>query len=563
MGATTKTVNTTPNEIQPLRQGMASWLMGQGQKPAQVAGQGQFSGTAMPGQIPQTNQQQMPTQGFTGGAGVGYGAPQSRPMNPNLQAPPQTGGFNVQDAGGGAFTPSLQSPVQGGGQMPREGGGYGYWRQQQNAQSQGGPSSQPAFDPSGMQNIYAQSAQTPGRVQVGLTPDVGPIQQINPQQIGQVPQINPQQVNGPQIDPNAIPQIGGVGNIPQVGAGNIDINQILSLLGPMGGRGQIRDVNGPGVGSQSTQSVDQLGGANSQFFQNMMGQLSPAFDQRRAEALAAAKESSGNLTGSGYANMLGGAVNRSLGEEQAQLANYASQGMQTEVGRQLQLAGINNQAATSTAANNLQGQMANQGADVNFMNALLGRGGQAAGLAGQLSQANQGTQLSGSSMNASNFLQGAGLNQQGAMANQGAWLQSMLANQGVGMQGQLANQGAGLTAQQANAGNWLNAQQSNQNVDFNAQAQNQSTDFNRQMGNRSLNQSVYGQQAGMDQDRNTNLFNQGNQMNASNANAFLQMLLGMGTTGVQPNSIVPTGWGQFLQGAGQVGGQVLGKKFGG
>lgn len=89
-----------------------------------------------------------------------------------------------------------------------------------------------------------------------------------------------------------------------------------------------------------SQSVDQLGGENSAFFKNMMQQLAPAFNQRRAEGLAAAKEASGNLTGSGYANALGSSINRSLGEEQATLADYATRGLQTEVQRQLQQGGL-------------------------------------------------------------------------------------------------------------------------------------------------------------------------------------------------------------------------------
>lgn len=124
-------------------------------------------------------------------------------------------------------------------------------------------------------------------------------------------------------------------------------------------RGQIRDVTG-----RDTQSVDQLGGVNSAFFNNMMGQLAPAFDTQRQLAAAQGKEASGNLTGSGFANRLGNTLNRTLGDQQALLANYASQGLQTEVGRQ-----------QGDANRNLQGQIANQGADQGFLNTLLtGRG---------------------------------------------------------------------------------------------------------------------------------------------------------------------------------------------
>lgn len=106
-------------------------------------------------------------------------------------------------------------------------------------------------------------------------------------------------------------------------------------------RGQVRDV----------QSVDQLGGANSDFFKNMVSQLNPSFSQARTDAVAAGKEARGSLTGSGLGNSIGSNLNRTLGSEQAALANYATQGIGME----------------------LQRQQANQGADTNFMNAILQR----------------------------------------------------------------------------------------------------------------------------------------------------------------------------------------------
>lgn len=146
----------------------------------------------------------------------------------------------------------------------------------------------------------------------------------------------------------------------------------VSAAGPIGtdfnsgtdiNRSQVRDVA----------SVDSLGGANSAFFQNMMAQLQPSFTQARNEGLAAAKESAGSLTGSGFANRLGSSINRSLGNEQATLAGYASQGIGQE----------------------LQRQQANQGADLSFMNDVLQRnqqGLQAQQLSSQAQQFNAGNQ---------------------------------------------------------------------------------------------------------------------------------------------------------------------------
>lgn len=83
-----------------------------------------------------------------------------------------------------------------------------------------------------------------------------------------------------------------------------------------------------------TQSLDQLGGANSAFFQNMLAQLLPTFTQNNALALAQAKESAGNLTGSGFANTLASGVNRSLADENQLAVQYANQALQQEMQRQ-------------------------------------------------------------------------------------------------------------------------------------------------------------------------------------------------------------------------------------
>jgi hypothetical protein len=131
------------------------------------------------------------------------------------------------------------------------------------------------------------------------------------------------------------------------------------------------NIGGGGGGSNAgvnIDSVDKLGGANSEFFKNMMAQFSPAFAQRRAEGLAAAKEASGNLTGSGYANAMGGAINRSLGEEQERLANVGMQGIGMELDRQKTLADITGRqnAATAGADASIRGSL---------MNFILGRAG--------------------------------------------------------------------------------------------------------------------------------------------------------------------------------------------
>ena len=66
--------------------------------------------------------------------------------------------------------------------------------------------------------------------------------------------------------------------------------------------------------------------APSDFFVNqILGPTQDLFTQRREQALGQAKESAGTLTGSGFANTLGTATNRSLSEEQAILAQLINE----------------------------------------------------------------------------------------------------------------------------------------------------------------------------------------------------------------------------------------------
>lgn len=123
-------------------------------------------------------------------------------------------------------------------------------------------------------------------------------------------------------------------------------SQIADYFGRMGlggisasnptapGRAIIGDV-------PTTQSLDQLG-PGSMFFQRIQEQLDPVFAQRRAQALAQAKESAGNLTGSSFANILGSQVNKSLAEERADLLRYATEAAGLEQQRQLGMAGLGN-----------------------------------------------------------------------------------------------------------------------------------------------------------------------------------------------------------------------------
>lgn len=65
-----------------------------------------------------------------------------------------------------------------------------------------------------------------------------------------------------------------------------------------------------------------------------------AFAKTRAGTLAQAKESAGNLTGSGFANIMGTAAGRSAYEENAFLAQLMEQSRQSNANRFLSMMGM-------------------------------------------------------------------------------------------------------------------------------------------------------------------------------------------------------------------------------
>lgn len=307
-----------------------------------------------------------------------------------------------------------------------------------------------------------------------------------------------------QINPNMIPSVGGAGGA------NPNLPDFL--------RKDVRNVQGYG-----TQSVDQLGGANSAFFKNMQAQLQPSFTQQRELGLAGAKEAAGNLTGSGFGNYLGSAINRSLGDEQARLADYASQGLQTEVGRQ-----------QGDAGRMLQADISNQGADQGFMNLLLNRGV----AQGQFDQ------------------EGNRLDLQGQMSNQDAQLRGLLANQGASIEGARL----GTQIGQGNQETGLRALLANQGADQNFLAQ----EMQRRFGNQGagINQNQF--QGGMDQQRLIQEFQTRAQQGDANAQRFMQMLLAQSTAGVGQGTVQKSGGiGAVLGPLAGLAGTALGGPIGG
>lgn len=553
MGGSTKAIDTTPTDVRGLRKNLSSFLQGGNMTPN------------APMQGPQGGYNVGPQQTFTApGANTtpqGYNG-MGMPPAPGGSGRPATAGLSMDQGGGSGLNMSgnlnsgnamgsvgsnvnplaMRSGYSGGGPPPpnRAMGMVG-----------GDPPPPPfqgGFENGGGASPYPQAPTGTGgfNQMFNAGPQGGPVQ-LGPTAVMSAPgQINPQQIN-----PNSIPQVGGAFNIPQVNSQQLngaDFNPMSQGFREVGtqfgaggdpfSRGQIRDVGGGMASYGGTQSIDQLGGANSAFFQNMMNQMKPAFAQSRAESLAAAKEGLGNMgAGSALANSLGTATNRSLGDEQARLAGYAAQGVQMESNRQLQDAAMAAQVSMANANNDLRGQMANQGMDSQFLNTMLQQGqlglqGQQLGLQGQI--ANQNTQAQLAGQGASNALQ-AGL------GNQQSNLQGQMANANNSLQGQqLTQQGQGQ-----NANNWLQAMLANQGAVNGAQGQNIANSmgaqqFNAgQMNNMNLNQGQMNQ-----------MYQQlVSQVGAQNAGNYLQMLLGMSTTGVGPAQIVQNpGWGQAIGG---------------
>lgn len=169
-----------------------------------------------------------------------------------------------------------------------------------------------------------------------------------------------------------------------------------------------------GVGIQS---VDQIGGAGSPFLSNVINQLQPTWDRQRQRALAQAKESAGNLTGSGYGAMLARGLDDQMGRERQELMGYATNALNMELGRQGQLAGFAQQRNLAQPELNLRAGLANQ--DVSRQLALSGGElGLRAGLANQDTARQYGLARYGTEQ--SRLLREAELGQQAGLSNQDA-----------------------------------------------------------------------------------------------------------------------------------------------
>lgn len=127
-----------------------------------------------------------------------------------------------------------------------------------------------------------------------------------------------------------------------------------------------------GGGQVNPDTISSLLAPGSAFNTNILPALQAGFTAQRTQDLAQAKESAGNLTGSGLANAIGNATNKSLGTEQSTIAQMLTNLAGTQSGQNVSIAGIN--SAANTAGANTQSGVLGQ---------LFGLGTTNAGIAGQ------------------------------------------------------------------------------------------------------------------------------------------------------------------------------------
>ena len=325
-------------------------------------------------------------------------------------------------------------------------------------------------------------------------------------------------------------------------AGNGQTGDIMSRLNGVNGQGNSAILNsllsgGGGVGAQKVagltegqQSVSDL--ATGGFMDKLLAQYSPYFEQQRQKALAGAKEASGNLTGSGFANALGNSTAQTLAQQQAQLGDLAQFGIGQEVSRQGNLAGLQNQRNLADASNSLQASIATAGNNLQgaasagqYSNAAQEQMIQALEASGQIDLANlvreQGRLTGNAQMGNDVALQNRGISSNEAQAagqlglNRDTTLAGLMQNDaqaqaGRDQQTNLANSGA-----------------QNQRDELLAQLKQQLGLSNRQLSSQEeqfLSQLL----------QNNNQFNasQTNTVGNNNANRIASLLGGLTTAGV-------------------------------
>lgn len=479
-----------PSDIQGLRGDVISWLRGQGQTP-------NIGGSQLPGMV---NQQggfggMGPAPIFSGGSGTPTYTQSGAMTGPIRNGPPPVNRISYDVEGG--------RPFAGAGGLP-PGGDQNYSPIPGGITTPGAPPGQGAP----WEQIYSGY--------------VGPFTGATAEgaQVGALPNQQSTTV-GAAGQANYTPTQAG----PAVGAGQyLDprFSELYGLIQTLGNgmaptqaqATAVRPVNDIASVANMVQSLDQIvnSPAGSGYFKDQI--LNPyrdLFSQNRGLALAQAREASGNLTGSGYANALGGVVNQLVPQENAKLADILTQLATTEQGKQQLVAereqGRNVQNQNTDLARALEdarlatsASITNAGEGNRFNIAQMGARGE---LAGQFANifGNQ-AQSQANAQNQTNLFNVDQTNQAGvqqAISNANAITQRAIA------QGQITS---------AEAQNFFNAQ------------------VRREIENATLQQNANQFNAG--QYNTVGMFNNQQQQGAQNFNAqqFLSLLLPLLTGGV-------------------------------
>lgn len=166
-------------------------------------------------------------------------------------------------------------------------------------------------------------------------------------QVGAPPQVQATNIGAPG---QANFQSGAAG--PAVGAGQyLDprFSEIFNMIPGLGAgmapmtasAAAVRPVSDVASVANMVQNLSQIvnsPAASGYFKDEVLSPYRALFGQQQADALAAAKEASGNLTGSGYANALGGALERLVPQQNVQLSDILTNLAGTELGRQQSIA---------------------------------------------------------------------------------------------------------------------------------------------------------------------------------------------------------------------------------
>ncbi len=210
------------------------------------------------------------------------------------------------------------------------------------------------------------------------------------------------------------------------------IDQIMQSAGgagrgliSRGASGNGTDITAPTISREgtTTQSADEIVrsimGGNSMFTNNILPAYNDLFNTQNALAAATAKEQAGNLTGSGFANSLGSALNRNTSSQQALLADVLNNLVSQEIGRQGAGAQLATGMNTEEARMNLQGQTTS--AQLRQQAEALRVQAEASGRSDLMAAANSMQQQA---------IQQAALEQQANLTNAGMQQQTALANAG-------------------------------------------------------------------------------------------------------------------------------------